>query len=29
LLLDVSSTLKGASASLEGAFTFITTQLGF
>jgi hypothetical protein len=28
-LLDVSSTLKGASASLEGDFTFITTQLGF
>jgi hypothetical protein len=29
LLLDVSSTLKGASASLEGAFTFIIAQLGF
>ena len=29
LLLDVSSALKGASTSLEGAFTFITTQLGF
>jgi hypothetical protein len=29
LLLDVSSALKGASASLEGDFTFITAQLGF
>jgi hypothetical protein len=29
LLLDVSSALKGAIASLEGDFTFITTQLGF
>jgi hypothetical protein len=28
-LLDVSFALKGASASLEGAFTFITAQLGF
>ena len=29
LLLDVSPTLKGASTSLEGDFTFITAQLGF
>jgi len=29
LLLDASSALKGASASPEGAFTFITAQLGF
>jgi hypothetical protein len=29
LLLDVSSALKGASTSLEGDFTFITTHLGF
>jgi hypothetical protein len=29
LLLDVSSALKGASASLEGDFTFFTAQLGF
>jgi hypothetical protein len=29
LLLDASFALKGASTSLEGAFTFITTQLGF
>jgi hypothetical protein len=29
LLLDASSALKGASASLEGAFSFITAQLGF
>jgi hypothetical protein len=29
LLLDVSSALKRASASLEGDFTFFTTQLGF
>jgi hypothetical protein len=28
-LLDASFALKGASASLEGDFTFITTQLGF
>jgi hypothetical protein len=29
LLLDASFALKGASASLEEAFTFITAQLGF
>jgi hypothetical protein len=29
LLLDVSFSLKGDSTSLEGDFTFITTQLGF
>ena len=28
-LLDVSSALKGASASLEGDFTFFIAQLGF
>ena len=28
-LLDASFALKGASTSLEGAFTFITAQLGF
>jgi hypothetical protein len=28
-LLDASFALKGASASLEGDFTFITAQLGF
>jgi hypothetical protein len=29
LLLDVSFSLEGASASLEGDFTFFTAQLGF
>ena len=29
LLLDAPSALKGASASLEGDFAFITAQLGF
>ena len=29
LLLDASLALKGASASLEGDFSFITAQLGF
>ena len=29
LLLDVSFALEGASASLEGDFTFVTAQLGF
>jgi hypothetical protein len=29
LLLDVSFALKGASASLEGDFNFITAQIGF
>jgi hypothetical protein len=28
-LLDVSYALKGASASLEGDFTFLLAQLGF
>jgi hypothetical protein len=29
LLMDVSSSLKGASASLKGDFTFCLAQLGF
>ena len=29
LLLDVSSDLKGTSANLEEAFTFLLAQLGF